>query len=374
MASVTKRETANGVRYDVRYRTPERKVRTKTFRRKVDADRYANEVETDIARGDFVDPRRGRKLFGEYATDWVNDRPKLKPRTRDEYRRVLRLHIAPTFSTSEMRAITPGSIRAWHAALTRADKPGPATVAKAYRLMHAIMNTAAFEDTMISRNPCTLEGAGTEDSAERSIIEPGAVLELADAVKPERRPMVLLAGFCGLRLGEILGLRAKDIDLAHKVVHVCGQLQELPPHGTQTFTKPKSKAGTRDVPLPDFVAGALGEHMEGFLTGTGWLFTGDKGGPLRRHVWNAEWRAARASVGMNAVRFHDLRHTALTAFATHGATTKELMRAAGHSTMNAAIRYQHAVDVRMEALAERMQASIVAASHEESNVRAINAR
>ncbi len=74
-----------------------------------------------------------------------------------------------------------------------------------------------------------------------------------------------------------------------------------------------------------------------------------KGGPLRRHVLNAEFRAAWASVGLDHLRFHDLRHSALTLAAATGA---ELQALAGHASPQAAMRYQHATQDRAKALAQ----------------------
>jgi hypothetical protein len=100
VASIAKRTTSRGQRYDVRYRTPEGSVRTKTFATRRDASRFANAVEADKLRGSFVDPRRGRITFGAYARDWISTRPTLRPRTRETYEALLRLHLLPSFGSS----------------------------------------------------------------------------------------------------------------------------------------------------------------------------------------------------------------------------------------------------------------------------------
>ena len=77
-----------------------------------------------------------------------------------------------------------------------------------------------------------------------------------------------------------------------------------------------------------------------------------KGGALRRYVFNAEFRAARAAVGLDQLHVHDLRHSALTLAAATGATVAELQALAGHASPQAAMRYQHATMQRARALAE----------------------
>lgn len=74
MASIKRRSAADGARYDVRYRDPSGKVRTKTFRRRADADKFAATTEADKLRGAWIDPDAGRALFRGYADEWVAQR------------------------------------------------------------------------------------------------------------------------------------------------------------------------------------------------------------------------------------------------------------------------------------------------------------
>ena len=79
MAHVKKRETSRGVRYDVRYRGTDGTERSKTFRTRHDADRFAATVETDKLRGTWVDPQGARITLEEYATGWLATRPRAAP-------------------------------------------------------------------------------------------------------------------------------------------------------------------------------------------------------------------------------------------------------------------------------------------------------
>jgi integrase len=151
----------------------------------------------------------------------------------------------------------------------------------------------------------------------------------------------------------VLGLAVRHIDLLHGTVKIERQLQEVAPKNTQRFGEPKSEASRRTLPLPSPVADALWTHIEK-MEDPGpdtLLFTGYRGGPLRRHVWHGEWKAAREKLGHPKLAFHDLRHSALTIYAGAGATLAELQAHAGHSTVDAALRYQHATHDRAVVLA-----------------------
>ena len=93
-----------------------------------------------------------------------------------------------------------------------------------------------------------------------------------------------------------------------------------------------------------------------------WVFTGDKGGPLRDAVWQHEWDQARRSVGLPGLHFHDLRHVAATLTAATGAGVKEIMHRLGHSSTQAALRYQHATPERDRAIAEAISQLVEAAA------------
>jgi integrase len=96
----------------------------------------------------------------------------------------------------------------------RAAGLGASSLAKSYRLLHAIFQTAV-EDDLVVKNPCILRGASVERPAERPIATVAQVFELVDEIEDS-----LLATFTGLRLGEIRALRRDRIDLLHKRVMV----------------------------------------------------------------------------------------------------------------------------------------------------------
>ena len=119
------------------------------------------------------------------------------------------------------------------------------TVAKAYRLLHAIFETAA-EDRIVSRNPCRIAGAGKEESDERAIVPLPIVFKLAETVPVRYRTLILLATFADMRWGEPVGLRRENIDLDACEIRITETLAQLDKGGLRPDT-PKSRAGRRVV-------------------------------------------------------------------------------------------------------------------------------
>lgn len=372
MANITTRVANSGTRYDVGWRLPDGTKRKRTFTRRKDADNYVKKLGGDELAGLVVDPNSGEVPFGGYADEWiatrlVKGRP-LSLATRQGYKALLRRNLKPTFEDTSLRKITPEAVRRWHSALF--DSASQDQAAKSYRLLRAILSTAV-EDMRIGRNPCQIRGAGTEQASERPMIDVVTILELADTIIPRLRALVILAGFGGLRTGEMLALTRADIDVMHKVVRVRAGAQEITGAG-RVVGDPKSEAGKRTVTIPQVVAEALETHLATYAQPgpDGVVFTAEHGQPLRRAELSAEWRKAVAKVksAPEGLHVHDCRHAAATMMARMpGVTTKELMARIGHSSPRAALIYQHATEERDQAIAAYLDQEIEAAKRATSS-------
>jgi integrase len=195
---------------------------------------------------------------------WPTDRPNLRPRTQELYGSLLRLHVLPTLGATELVAITPAKVRSWRADRISAGHPGPSSISKAYRLLHAICATS-LEDGLIARNPCVIKGASVERPAERPVATIEQVYAIADAIEPRYRAMALLATFCGLRVGELRALRQRNLDLLHRSVAVVEQYQQLG-DGTLVLGPPKTDAGRCAVAIPAVIVPDLEAHLAQWTT------------------------------------------------------------------------------------------------------------
>jgi integrase len=272
-------------------------------------------AEADALDGVAFNPRSGVKRLDDYFGEWLPARlvrgKTLAPSTRAGYERLWRRNVRSTVARKQLRAVTPEAVRSWYGDL--AARAGRDQAAKSYRLVRAVLATAEA-DGLIRVNPCKMRGAGQEHHDERPMVPTALVLDLADAIEPRYRALVLLAGFVGLRTGENLGLRRSDIDLMHSEVTVSRQAQEIAGAG-RLVGAPKSDAGQRVVALPGFLVDALDAHLAAYVNvdREAVVFTGPEGTPLRRATLSRSWRAAVAATGApEGLRLHDLRHHAAT--------------------------------------------------------------
>ncbi len=343
-------------RWQVRYRHPGSNrliTAPSTFPSKAQAARWLSAIETDMSRAPSIDPDAGDMTLREYSEMWMSERV-LRPRTAELYEGILEHHILPGLGDTSLGKLSPALIRSWHSDLLRAGRPGPPTVAKSYRLLRTICETAV-QDEMITRNPCTLKGASTERPAERSVLNPRQLGELAGAIEDRYRAMVLLAGWCGLRIGELLALTRRDIDLVNGTIRIDKSAAELR-SGERVVGPPKTAAGRRTVSMPPHILPAIAEHLDRFAgqSEDNVIFLGPFGGPLRRASFYTEWQRALKRAGIEPLHFHDLRHTGATLAAAAGASTRELMNRLGHASSQAALRYQHATDDRDAVIAKAL--------------------
>jgi integrase len=348
-AQVTQQKSG---RYAVRYSLPngKRVSAGRTFTRKADAEAWAADRRREIARGKARGP--DKITFDTYATTWlagrhVAGRP-IKPRTRAHYQALLDDHLLPAFGNRQLGAITPKHVRDWHA-VTLTNKP--TMRAHAYSLLRTILASAVTDD-LIDANPARIVGAGRVTRVHR--VKPASVTEigaLTDAMPDRLALMVLLASWCALRFGETIELRRGDVDLGAEVirvrraaVRVKQDLDEESPRYAYQIGTPKSDASIRDVTIPPHLLPIIEAHLAKHVGATrdSLLFPAANGNHLRPATLYRHWYKARASIGRDDLRWHDLRHSGAVLAAATGASLAELMGRLGHSTPQAAMRYQHA--------------------------------
>jgi integrase len=302
-------------------------------RRKIDKDQWD---ATDLEPAEHV-------AFGAYAARWLANRQvagrrPIKARTREHYQQILDDHLLDTFGNRQLAAIKPKDVRAWYAD-TLTDHPTMRS--HAYSLLRTIF-TSAVNDELIDANPCRIVGAGRSKRVHK--IRPASVEELGalTAAMPERlQLMVTLASWCALRFGETVELRRGDVDLSAEVIRI--RRAAVRTKGAYTTTTPKSDAGVRDVDIPPHIIPAIEAHLAKHV-GKGrdsLIFPAERGGHLQPSTLNRHWYRARTAAGRPDLRWHDLRHSGAVLAAATGATLAELMARLGHSTPQAAVRYQH---------------------------------
>ena len=284
--------------------------------------------------------RAGKVALRAYATEWLQGKAALSPKTSELYDYLLARHVLPALGDVALCDLSPARVRRWRADLFRAGRPGPSTIAKAYRLLSSMMATAVV-DNLISRNPCQDKGAGVERAPEMPIITPDQV-----------------AAYAGCRWGELAGLRQKNLNLDAGTLVVAEQVVELR-GGRLLVREPKSDAGRRVVHLPAGLVAELRAHVAEFVRPDpeGLVFTSGRGTSLRQSNFrDRHWLPALQAAGVERLRFHDLRHVAGTLATVSGATIREVQARLGHASPAAAYHYQHVLESRDAEIAQRRDA------------------
>jgi len=350
------RKLASG-RWQVRYPDGSgRLISAGTYATKADAERCLAETETDQLRGRWADPRLGSTRLDDWVIRWWETTVNLRPSTRDRDRGYINRYVLPSFGNRPLNEIGQLEVRAWVAALAERGL-APATVNKAYVLLHKVL-AAAVDAELILSSPCHNIDLPKIERAEMRFLTPGEVSALASAMDERYRAMVLLAAYGGLRLGELAGLKRARVDVLRRRVVVAEILVES--EGRLFSGPPKTRAGRRTVSIPGPVADALGSHL-GRWSAEELVFTNPEGGPLRAAGWRTRyWRPAVKAAGLEPLRPHDLRHTAVALWIAQGAHPKQIAARAGHTSVSFTLdRYGHLFEDADDDLMERLDAAFV---------------
>ena len=209
-------------RFRARYTGPDlnRHNAPVTFVARIDAEAWLVERSARSAAGKWQQPARqvvsqAPLLLGPYARAVV-ERRRLRPATIALYEKLLRLAILPTFAERPLGDVTSADVSAWYAGM----RSTPTQQANAYGLLKSVFKEAVDEG-LVQANPCRVRAGGQKERArDIEVLTVDQLNRYLAAVPEQRRVPLLLAGWCGLRSGEVRGLRVRDLDLAAGVVHV----------------------------------------------------------------------------------------------------------------------------------------------------------
>ena len=358
-----------GMRYRARYVGPDGTEKSKSFPngQKRLAEQWLNQIEVDMTRGTYLDPKAARITFQQYGKQWLADLT-TDITSRDSAERVLRLHAFPYLGSRPMPSFRPGHIREWARQL---ENSVPATSHR--RIIFGYVSAvfrAAVDDGLLAKNPCRAKSVRTP-APSKSRIKPWAPAQVfaVRAGLPDRfRAVVDVGAGCGLRQGEIFGLPEDALDYENGWLAVRQQLKRV--RGKYVFAPPKGRK-FRDVPLPAAVAAAIRVHSEkyppvevtlpwgtpdGPLVTKALIFTGRSGDHVRVSYFNDfMWKPALATAciippAANKSRYqsapedgmHALRHFYASVLLDAGENIKALSLYLGHSDPGFTLRtYTH---------------------------------
>ena len=379
MAHIDKRETTSGSRYEVRYRDPDSRERSRTFRTRREAERFLTSTRAELDRGTWIDPNAARLTFAVVAAEWLASNPAKRGSTYARDETIIRVHLLPTLGERQLRSITRadvvGLLHAWTKALA------PRTTRRMFGTLRAIFNYAVDAD-YLGRSPARGVTVGVPRPEERRLVNHDELLALADAIGPKWAPLVLTGAVLGLRWGECAGLRVGRIDFLAHTITVAEQITRGIA-GRAEAGPPKSDAGNRTVAVPAELIEILSAHLaRRGLTGAdadALVFGNNDGGPLsyssfRERHWNRACVAAglgrfldddprtdRVRRLYEGLTFHDLRRSNATALVAEGVDIKTAQRRLGHSDIRTTLEIYAQATTKADrdaadALAERFLA------------------
>ncbi|WP_230595670.1 site-specific integrase [Rhodococcoides fascians] len=218
----------------------------------------------------------------------------------------------------------------------------------------------AVADEIVNANPCRIRSAmGTKTQRKIEPLTAAELGALAAEMPSDLSAAVLLMGWCGLRSGEVKGLRRSDVAADASALTV--QRAVTYRSGEYLTQTPKTRAGNRTVAIPPHIRPAIISHLAKNVgkPGTSLLFQPVDSAPdLSDWALRKPFKKAAEKIGKPNLRIHDLRHTGATLAAQAGATTAELMNRLGHTTPAMAMQYQHVTAGRDAEIARRLSEEI----------------
>jgi integrase len=426
------RRTFGGVRkiksgYQASYtdKQGKRNYSPNTFTTVAAADLFLANIQTELQRGSWVNPDKGKITLVDWWNTYNKSRPDWRSRTRELNESHARLYLLAKLNgfclaDRSLGSISPTDLRKWFAAvqlvaeqntlarksksnsyLARAwairneiavpikgkvsqrlitqwkaagsptgahsgdklQKAGSTAAAQSYRLMHQVF-AAAVMDQIIFANPCSIANAGQTKKTKRKTATPEQIAALALAAPDRYAAAVYLAGWSGLRAGELFALQRQDFDPQKSEISVNKAVQKLSRQAA-TIGATKTAASVRTVTLPHQIAQILAEHLERY-TGTDQesiIFTTPSGALVTSSLRDQWWSLTRRSLNLSELRWQDLRHTAATTAAQSGATITDLQAIIGHSTVAAAMHYQQTSAAQGAKVAKAMDSKVIVLDH-----------
>jgi len=301
------------------------------------AEAWLRSVLDQARRGTLPGMVRTGATFADAAAEFLRyaaDERDCKPSTLRDYRSIIEAHLVPRFGEERIEDITPATIEAWRATF------GPGLAARTKNkwqvVLHGVFRRAQTVWDLPVNPVAGIEKHRQRSSGDIDVFSPEEVLALVRAAGSEQDAAIYLtAAFTGLRRGELLALRWRDVDFAGQAIRVRSS------YAGGQLTTPKS-GKVRSVPMAPDVAAALAAlgRRERWTGDDELVFVGEAGSYLDGSALRRRYTAALARAGLRRLRFHDLRHT----FGTRMIAKADIRRVQewmGHADVQTTMKYLH---------------------------------
>jgi len=364
VASIQKRPDGA---WRARYRDESGREHARHFHRRIDAQRWIDEVTARLVTGTYVDPNAGKVTFATYYAEW-SDRQLWESTT------VLAMDLAARsapFAALELRKLRRSHVEQWVKVMTSAGL-APSTMRTRMNNVRAVLR-AAVRDKVIASDPSAGVSLPRVRRADAGMTVPTAeqVSAILGAADWWFRPFVAVAAFAGLRLGEIAGLRVGDIDFLRRIIVVSRQVQRAP--GGAVEVRAPKYGSERRVYAADALVELLAAHITACRPGiepSRWLFEATPGQPPHQNTVGHLWRKACRRAGVAGLTLHDCRHFYASGLIAAGCDVVTVQRALGHAkattTLNTYAHLWPTAEDRTRKAAGELLASVLMTSTADS--------
>ena len=339
------RTTAESTRYYVRWRDEYGKYHDEPAGTTLKAaEALKNRLERERSAGTLKPPNERKPktkppTLAEYYEMWMEaKRGALKESSVVSYEHTFRNHILPALGEKRLDDLRPSNIQEWVNGL---EDLSPATIGRAYRYLRSCVKQAVASG-VTENDPCRARAIMLPrvPHEEPDFLTPGELRTLLDASPEPERSLFAVLAYSGLRLGEALALRWRDVDFEMNAIKV---LRAYSVHGG--IQDPKTASSRRAVPLIPILAEILVPQRgkpDSLLFTKGQLPIDPSNA---RKVFNDSLERA----GLKHVTLHSLRHSYATVMIASGASIKALQRALGHASANMTLNvYAHLFEESMD--------------------------
>lgn len=351
--------------YDVPdYATGKRGQHKRSFKTRGEAESFLAEQHVVMTTGMAIG--RSTQTVAETLSYWLETyaRHNVSPATFDRYETIVRVHINPLLGAVPVQRLTPTQVQTFYSTKLAAGC-GPRTV----RLCHLHLAQAlrqAVHLGLLARTVTDGVRPPRVTSKEMGTWLPEEARRfLAVCHESVYGPVWLVALATGMRRGEVLGLRWRDVDWDRRVLCVRQSIGRL--HGAPDIKAPKTKSSRRDIPVQQEVLDGLHEHKwhqneRRLAAGEAWhnhdlVFTSTSGTPIHPDNLKRDYNRLVKRAGVPRIRIHDLRHTHVTLAIQHGANIKAVSQRVGHKDVAITLSiYAHVLPAEHADVADKIGA------------------
>lgn len=308
-----------------------------------------------VHEGDFIAP--SSMSTGEWLLYFLKTYkcPILKPTTYQRY--VFTAMQAEPIASIPMQKLTAGEVQSFYNELS------PNAAKKMHVLLHTAFRKAKDLD-MIRKNPIHMVQPPKTVKKEIEIFTPEELRKILDTMQSHKTlarfyPIVLVAMNTGMRKGEVLGLRWRDVDIKHRALFIRQQVQSLS-RGEILIDTPKTKAGKRKISIPK----SVNEYLKGMYSALSerpvppeqLVFRSQALTPIRPEAISHMWKKVQQMADIPYRSFHCLRHTHATLLLANGIPIIEVSRRLDHANVTQTLdTYGHAMPNYDQGIADEIE-------------------